>query len=147
MTRTVCIFNRTRESFLCLSAIASGDTIRFRKLAREDGIWLTGFSSVYAVGSGVPVDRVYLDQGNRVIQLVEHLHPLEIVRVHGRYASLLEVRTRTIYSSLTQVGDELLICSPDQVETRWKQIRKQIQESSQVPNPKAKTEVIACSKG
>ena len=92
---------------------------------------------VYTVGTLFPVDRVYLDHGNRVVQLVEHLDPLQIVAMRCRYASVLEVRTRTIYSSRTRVGDELLICSPEEVETHWKQI--------QIQRTWTKQEVIPCS--
>jgi hypothetical protein len=101
------------------------------------------FSGVYTVGTLFPVDRVYLDEDNRVIHLVEHLDPLQIVPVRGGYASVLEVRTRTIYSSRTRVGDELLICSPEEMETYWKQIQEQIQ----VQSTWTKQEVIPCSKG
>jgi hypothetical protein len=89
------------------------------------------------------VDRVYLDPGNRVIQLVEHLDSLQIVPLRYAYASVLEVRTRTIYSSCTRVGDELLICSPEEVETHWKQIQKQVQ----VQTVWTKPEGIPCSNG
>ena len=34
--------------------------------------------------------------------------------------SVLELPTRTIYSSNTQVGDELLISSPEEMETYWR---------------------------
>src|ERR1700680_4646439 len=97
MTPTVCVFNRTRESFLCLSAAAAGgipapppNIPGFRpevgpdlkpakpKLAR-DGIWLAPAPAVYTVGTISPVDRVYLDGGNRVIHLIEHLDPLQMV--------------------------------------------------------------------
>ena len=157
MTPTVCVFNRTRESFLCLSAIAAGAvrvpppaefpwfTKGFRrvagegKVAREDGVWFTPSPGVYTVGVLFPVDRVYLDQGNQVIQLVEHLDPLQIVAVRCRYASVLELRTRTIYSSRTEVGDELLICSPEEVEMHWKQ--------THVQGTWGDHEVIPCSSG
>lgn len=66
------------------------------------------------------MDLVYLDAVNRVIDLIEHLDPLRIAPVHWRYASVLAVRTRTIYSSGTRVGDELLICSPEEVQRHWK---------------------------
>ena len=100
-------------------------------------------TAVYTVGTLFPVDRVYLDRENRVIELIEHLDPLQIVPVRYRHDSMLEVRTRTIYSSRTEVGDELLICSPEEVEMRW----KQIQEHSQVQSAWTKQEVIPCSKG
>jgi uncharacterized membrane protein (UPF0127 family) len=94
---------------------------------------------VYMVGTLFPVDLVYLDRANRVIQLVEHLDPLQIVPVRCRCASVLEVRTRTIYSSRTRVGDELLICSPEEMETHWKQFQVQGAWTNQ--------EVIPCSNG
>lgn len=162
MTPTVCVFNRTRESFLCLNALACGalgtpspdiPKLRpefgpevqpeFSKMAREDGIWLMASPGVYTVGTLFAVDLVYLDPGNRVTHLVEHLDPLQIVPVRCRYASILKVTTRTVYSSRTRVGDELLICSPEEVETHW----RQIQEYSQVRRTWTKQEVIPCSNG
>jgi uncharacterized protein len=157
MTPTVCVFNRTRESFLCLSAIAAraAGTLppdlpglepgfaaglrEFAKVPREDGVWRMPSPGVYAVGTLFPVDRVYLDRNNRVIGLIEHLDPLQIIPVRCRYASVLEVRMRTIYSSRTRVGDELLICSPEEVETHWKEL--------QVQKAWTKQEVIPCSNG
>jgi len=149
MTPTVCVFNRTRESFLCLRAVAarvSGIWQGLRRVAREDGIWLMPSPSVYTVGTLFPVDRVYLDQGHRVIELVEHLDPLQIVPLRQHSASFLEVRTRTIYSSRTRVGDELLICSPEEVETHWKQIQEQVRGQIQAPEVWPAQEVISCSK-
>ena len=73
------------------------------------------------------------------MQLIEHLDPLQIVRVHQCFASILEMRIRTIYSSRTRVGDELLICLPEQVQTQWKEL--------QVHQAWTQEEVIPCSKG
>jgi len=56
------------------------------------------------------------------------------------------VRTRTIYSSRTRVGDELLICSPEEVETHWKQIQEQVRGQIQAPEVWPAQEVISCSK-
>jgi hypothetical protein len=162
MTPTVCVFNRTRESFLCLSAIAAGTlpTPRgnfrgFDEVARRDGIWLTAPTGVYVVGTRFPEDRVYLDRGNRVIDLIEHLEPLQMVPVRYRHASVLELPARTIYSSRTRVGDELLICSAEEVETHWKGTREQFPdrrrersgERTRVQTAWTKQEVIPCSKG
>jgi hypothetical protein len=35
-------------------------------------------------------------------------------------ASVLELPTRTIYCSQTQVGDQLVICSPEEIEQHLK---------------------------
>ena len=98
---------------------------------------------IYTVGTLVPIDLVYLDRGDRVIELVEHLDPLQIVPVRCSYASVLKVRTRTVYSSRTRVGDELLICSPEEVEAHWRQIQKH----PQVQRTWTKQEVVPCSNG
>jgi hypothetical protein len=152
MTPTVCVFNRTRESFLCLRASGALETSSpafsrvgrelgpgRAKPGREDGIWLTRPPGNYVVGRQFPVDRVYLDRGNRVVQLIEHLDPLRIIRVHCRYASVLEVRIRTIHSSRTRVGDDLLICCPEDVQMQWEEL--------QVQNAWTRQEVVPCSKG
>ena len=151
MTATFCVFNRTRESFLCLRAASApplapadffgtGGEARpeHPKAAHGDGIWRVRSRSIYTVGGLFPVDRIYLDQENRVVQLIEHLDPLQIVPVHCRYASIVEARVRTIYSSRTRVGDELLICFPEEVQTHWEQLQVQ---STWTPQ-----EVVRCSK-
>jgi hypothetical protein len=151
MMATFCVFNRTRESFLCLRAarapIMASDSFSALeeswperpKFAYEDGIWHMRSPSVYTVGQMFPVDRIYLDQENRVVQLIEHLDPLQIVPVRCRYASIVEARVRTIYSSRTRVGDELLICFPEEVQTQWEELR--------VRGTWTRQEVFQCSKG
>jgi len=152
MRATFCVFNHTRESFLCLSAIgalpkSSADIseggqelwAEAAPPAREDGMWLMRSPGKYTVGRQYPVDRIYLDQGNRVLQLIEHLDPLQIIAVHCRYASVLDVRIRTIYSSRTRVGDKLLICFPEDVQLKWEEL--------QVQKTWIRQEIDSCSKG
>jgi len=137
---TVCVFNRMRESFLCVCAVVGGTSstpplgargfpasefAQLASLSAEDGLWLMPPPGVFSVGALFPVDMVYLDRGNRVVDLVEHLDPLRIVPVRCGYASVLKLRTRTIYSSYTRVGDELLICSPEDVKAQWEELQAQ----------------------
>ena len=63
-----------------------------------------------------PIDLIYLDAANRVIHLVEHLGPFRISPIRINCASILELKSRAIYSSNTQVGDELLICAPEEIK-------------------------------
>lgn len=128
--RSFCVFNRTRESFLSLCVLPA-ETLGARlagllgriKLAPEDGIWLVPLLGVHTIGMLFPIDLIYLDRSHRVLHLVEHLDPFRISPVHGRCASLLELRSRTIYFSRTQVGDQLLICSPEEVQSYWQHRR------------------------
>jgi uncharacterized protein len=51
-----------------------------------------------------------------VIHMVESLGSFRIGPIRRNAASVLELPPRTIYSSQTQVGDQLLICPPEQME-------------------------------
>ena len=122
--RTVCVFNRNRESFVGLRVVPA-DTWRMRLKAllgnagtrrEEDGMWLRPSRGLHTFGMRFPVDLIYLNSANRVIHLVERLRPFRISPIRRKCASILEMRTRAIASSNTQVGDELIICAPDQMK-------------------------------
>ena len=123
MRRTLCVFNRTRESFLGLR-VAPADTWRMGLKALsaksgvtpEDGVWLIPSRGVHTLGMLCAIDLIYLDSGNRVLHLVEQLEPLRVSPIKTKCASILVLRSRAIYSSYTQIGDELLICTPEQIE-------------------------------
>ena len=123
MRRTLCVFNRNRESFLGFR-VAFADTWRIRLkgllgrggLTPNDGIWLIPSRGIHTFGMQFAVDLIYLDSANRVIYLVEHFRPFRISPIKRKCASILEMRTRAIYFSHTQIGDELLICAPEEMK-------------------------------
>jgi len=125
MKRTLCVFNRNRESFLGIR-VAAADTWRVRlkalwgrvRLEPDDGIWLTPSRGIHTMAMLFAIDVVYLDASNRVIHLVEHLRPFRISPIKAGCASILELRLRAIYLSNTQVGDELLICTAEEMKER-----------------------------
>ena len=120
--RTSCVFNRTRESFLGLR-VAHADTVLRRlkgalgkvQLEPDDGIWLIPSRGIHTIGMLFPIDLIYLDAGTRVIHLVEHLGPFRVSPIKIKCFSILELPPRTIYASNTQIGDELLICTPEEM--------------------------------
>jgi uncharacterized membrane protein (UPF0127 family) len=132
MKRTLCVFNRNRESFLGLR-VAPADTLltRLRGLLGrigwkpDDGIWLVPSQGIHTIGMLFALDLIYLDAANRVIHLVEHLGPFRISPVRIGCASILELKSRAIYSSNTQVGDELLICAPEEIKAYYERSRNQ----------------------
>ena len=132
MRRTVCVFNRNRESFLGLR-VAPADTWLARMKGAlgklgwqpDDGIWLIPSRGIHTIGMLFPIDLVYLDAGNKVIHLVEHLGPFRISPIRIGCASILELRPRAIYASNTRVGDQLLICAPDVMTQFCEQNRTQ----------------------
>jgi uncharacterized membrane protein (UPF0127 family) len=128
MRRRLCVYNRTRESFLGLR-VAPADTFLARLkgglgrlgMKPDDGIWLIPSRGIHTIGMLFAIDLIYLDAANRVIHLVEHLGPFRISRIKIRCASILELQSRAIYSSNTQIGDELLICAPEEVQQHYGQ--------------------------
>jgi len=120
--RTLCVFNRNRESFLGLR-VAPADTLLLRlegllgriRLKPDDGIWLIPSRGIHTFGMLFAIDLIYLDAANRVIHLVEHLGPFRISPIRIKCASILELPSRAIYSSNTQIGDDLLICTPEEM--------------------------------
>jgi uncharacterized protein len=121
--RRYCVFNKTRESFLAMN-VAPADTHMARlkgllgtlRLNSDQGIWVTPSQGVHTIGLRFAIDLVYLDASYRVIELIESFGTFRIGPLRMKCASVLELPTRTIYSSETQVGDELLICSPQELE-------------------------------
>jgi uncharacterized membrane protein (UPF0127 family) len=118
MRQTLCVYNRNREAFLGLS-VAPADTLTARlkgllgrvRLKPDDGIWLSPSRGIHTIGMLFAIDVIYLDAANRVIHLVEHMGPFRISPIRIKCASILELKSRTIYLSNTQIGDELLICA------------------------------------
>ena len=134
MTRkTLCVFNRTRESFLALR-VAPADTLFMRLKGglgrigwkQDDGIWVVPSHGIHTIGMLFPIDVIYLDAANRVIHLVEQLGPFRVSPIKIKCASILELRSRTIYASNTQVGDDLLICIPEEVQRHCTEDKAQV---------------------
>ena len=91
------------------------------RLKGDEGIWVVPSQGVHTIGVLFPIDLIYLDSEDRVIQLEESFGTFRIGPVRKNCASVLELPTRTIYSSQTQVGDKLLICRPEAMEEFLKQ--------------------------
>ncbi|HWG18012.1 MAG TPA: DUF192 domain-containing protein [Acidobacteriaceae bacterium] len=118
-----CVYNQTRESFLSLGVTAANTTFaRLRgligrmHLRSDEGIWVVPSSGVHTLGVLVPLDLIYLDANYRVIHLVEHFPTFRIAPLRSQSESVLELAPHTIYSSQTQVGDQLLICVAEKME-------------------------------
>lgn len=124
MPQTYYVFNKTRESFLGLNiSCAQTPAGRLRgllgrlRIGLGEGLWLIPSRGIHTIGMLFPIDVVYLDDDHQVVQLVEHLRPFSISRICMRSASLLELPAHTIYASQTRLGDQLLICSPEEMES------------------------------
>jgi uncharacterized membrane protein (UPF0127 family) len=124
--RRFCVYNQTRECFLSLGVTAADSTFaRLRgligrfKLRSDEGIWVVPSSGVHTIGVMVPLDLIYLDDSHRVIHVAEHFPTFRIAPIRADSESVLELPTHTIYSSQTQVGDQLLICAAEDMEKHF----------------------------
>jgi uncharacterized protein len=124
-TRKYGVYNQTRESFLSLGVIVADTAAKQLKVLMENlsiksdsGLWLTPFRGVPATKGLTPVDLIYLDEENRVIQAIESFPNYAIEPTREQPASALILAGHTIFASQTQMGDVLLICPSDEMEAR-----------------------------
>lgn len=120
----VCVYNQTRQSFLSLSVRTADTTFsRLRgligkgRLKGGEGLWVKPSQGVHTIGLLFPIDVIYLDADNRVLLTVENLATFRIAPVKSRCRSVLQLAARTVHASGTLSGDQLLICSPEDIET------------------------------
>jgi uncharacterized protein len=121
--RTYCVYNQTRECFISLGVTPADTTLARLKgligrfeLKFDDGVWVVPSQGIHTLGVLFPLDLMYLDSTNRVLHLMEHFPPFRIAPLRAQAASVLELPTHTIYSSQTQIGDQLLICAAEEME-------------------------------
>jgi uncharacterized membrane protein (UPF0127 family) len=125
------VFNQRRQTFLHLGvAVANTSWRRLRgllgrwSLRNDEGLWVIPSKSIHTVGLFFPIDVVYLDESCRVVHVIEHMKPFRISPIRIKCDSVLELPTRCIYNSNTQVGDELKIMTPEQMQTYWETQRQ-----------------------
>ena len=123
VNRILYAFNISRQSFINLGVSAADTPLaRLRgllgrfKLRSDEAIWVVPSRGIHTFGLLFHIDVIYLDAKCQVVHLIEHLGPLRIAPLRLRCASVLELPPGSIYKSGTQVGDRLLIKSPEQVD-------------------------------
>lgn len=132
--RTYCVYNHTRECFLSLGVTPADTTFARLKgligrlrLRVDEGLWVVPSCGVHTVGVLFPLDLIYLDDNHRVIHILEHFPRFRIAPLRIEAASVLELPPHTIYSSQTQVGDQMLICAVEDMANRFSVTRPQSQ--------------------
>ena len=75
-------------------------------------------NGVHTLGVLFHLDLIYLDESQKVIEVIEYFPRFRIAPLRIRAASVLELPQHTVYSSQTQKGDRLLICTPEEMEVR-----------------------------
>jgi hypothetical protein len=110
------------------------------RLKSGEGIWVVPSRGVHTIGVLFAIDLIYLDSDHRVIHLVESLGRFRIGPIRVRSASVLQMPARTIYCSQTRIGDELLICPPEEMEVRLNESASTKSAEPQTKNKSARRE-------
>ena len=126
MRKILYAFNVSRQSFINLGVTAADTTLaRLRgllgkvRLRTDEGIWIFPSRGIHTVGLMFPIDVIYLDAQLRVVYMIENLGPLRVAPIRLQCESVLELPVRSIEGSGTQVGDQLMIRSPEEMEQYW----------------------------
>jgi uncharacterized membrane protein (UPF0127 family) len=117
-TKSVFIYNKTREAFLATEANVAdgyfsrligllGKTSRWARPGR--GLWIVPSHGVHTIGMLFSIDLVFLDSKNTVVHVEEVVRPFRISAVSLKASSVLELPPHTIFRTGTRVGDELEI--------------------------------------
>lgn len=118
-----CVYNRTRETFLSLgTTVAEGGPEYVREKVEEQGVktdsglWLKPYTGIPPLRRYSAVDLIYLDSNCRVIQELESFPNSTRKPTEGNAASALLLPAHTIYTTQTQLGDQLVICVAHDME-------------------------------
>jgi uncharacterized membrane protein (UPF0127 family) len=124
-----CVYNQTRESFLSLGvtvadAAAGGanELIERGSIKPDSGLWMNPYRGILPTPFQSPVDLVYLDGSYRVIQEIESFPTSAIEPLRDKVRSALVLPAHTIYSSQTQLGDQMVICVAEEMEHRLERL-------------------------
>jgi hypothetical protein len=135
-----CAYNQSRERFLGSDVDAADFSVasldaRLPALASETGagLWLTPFRGISPTSVRVPLDLIYLDQDCKVIDTVESFPIFQVSSSSAPAASVLVLAADTIRSTETRPGDQLILCSPDEMKRRLRLLAESKVETKAEP--------------
>lgn len=124
-SRKLCAYNQTRECFLGLEVDLTDlalpklkEKIASLTLKSGEGLWMAPFRGLPEWGIRVPLDLLYLDQENRVVDVVESYPVFRANPSTPQPVSVLALPTHSIYSTQTQAGDQLVLCAAEEMQER-----------------------------
>ena len=142
MKTLYCAFNVTKQSFISLGVTVAGTPFaRLRgllgkmRMRSDEAVWVVPSHGVHTIGLRFAIDVLYLDAQKRVVYAIENVKPLRIPPVRWNCASVLELPARSIFDSGTQVGDQLLIGSPEHMNRYWESENEEAQRARAQVSP------------
>lgn len=80
-----------------------------RSLLQGEGLLIRPCKGVHTFLMKFPIDVVFLDRQNRIIETVEHLQPQRMTRVLLASAGVLELPAGTVQASDTVIGNLIVM--------------------------------------
>lgn len=125
-----CVYNQTSECFLTLEASLASDALGYlgqifrnqRPKAADEGQWVLQPKPIHSLRMFSSRDLLLLDANYRVLEAIESWPSRRIVRLRDDAASMLSLPVHTIYSSQTQPGHQLVICLPEEMRERLRNL-------------------------
>jgi len=119
-----CIYNETNECFLSLGARLGYDPIAFLKRwfrrssdSFDEGWWLAPPRRLKTLAMASYHDLLYLDDHQKVVGAVESFFAPRLAVKRQKASSLLVLPEHTISASRTQIGNQLVIRPPEEMES------------------------------
>jgi hypothetical protein len=127
----ICAFNQTRECFLGMFVIAGDfslasfqDWLATLTPNSSAGMWMAPFRGIPASQVVTPLDLLYLDVQCRVLEPVEFFPTYRVSPSTPPAASVLALPAHAIFSTQTQAGDQLILCTADEMEWRLERLTR-----------------------
>lgn len=124
-SRQHCAYNQTKECFLGFEGVAGdfssvsiAEWIPTITPGSEAGIWIVPSSRIPDTVVNVELDLVYLDENCRVIDVVEFFPTFRVSPSCSQAASVLALPTHSIHSSQTRPGDQVMVCTVEEMISR-----------------------------
>ena len=117
------VYNRSQDSLLRLAVYPVETTKEplkrvVERLAMRDGsgLWMRHYRGIPQVPGVPPLDLVYLDDDNRVVQEVDSYPRLQERSLNPRVTSALVLPAHTVFASQVEPGDALVIASQEEID-------------------------------
>ena len=148
-----CAYNQTRERFLSAdieSADFSTSSLidnRLPSMAPGAGLWLNPFMGISTTSVRMPVDLIYLDTQQTVIDTVESFPLARGSAMTLPLMSVLVLPAETIRTTETKLGDQLMLCPPEEMKRRLQKLANPSTNPGASPGAETKADAARNNNG
>ncbi len=128
--RNYSAYNQSRNESLCADVALVdvppthlGEHLATLAPGCERALWLVPFQGISADHVGFPIDLVFLDRNNCVMALTESFPIHHATTCNWPVGSALALPAQTIATSKILAGDQLILCSPEKLRRRLRNLQ------------------------